>query len=165
MKTKLKISETAFKEYLISKYVDENGNKVSDRFLWGAEDFFEYTGMYGINKYTNKKQMVSTGTISYWKKKLQLKEEDIYRYHTSVTNRIKISFEEWSRKNNKGYSRQKTNTRDSIKRKLILYTGLPDKYKHMSLDEVCRLATNLWKNLGFDEKEEMRKFYRSDVDG
>ena len=161
MNKKLKISEKDFKSYLLSNYVDEDGNKVSDRILWSTEEFFDYTGMYSINKYTGEKQMVSTGTISYWKDKLDVKEEEIYKYNTTVTNRIKVDFEEWSRKNNKGYTKEKSiSSNDTIKRKLIKYVGLPKKYEYMSLDDVSRLALSMWKNLGFNAEEEMKKFYK-----
>lgn len=159
MKNKLKISEHDFKNYLLNHYVDEEGNKVSDRVLWSTQEFFDYTGMYAVNKFTNERQICSTGTISYWKKKLELKEEDIYDYHKNITKKITCSFEEWSRKNNKGYTRESTYNRDVIKRKLIKYANLPKKYSDMSLDEISNLALKLWETLGINANDEMRKFY------
>ena len=92
MKNKLKISEHDFKNYLLNHYVDEEGNKVSDRVLWSTQEFFDYTGMYAVNKFTEERQICSTGTISYWKKKLELKEEDIYDYHKNITKKNSACF-------------------------------------------------------------------------
>lgn len=161
-KSKLKISEYDFKNYLLDHYVDDEGNKISDRVIWSSEEFYDYTGMFSVNKFTKIRQPVSTGTISYWKNKLDLKEEDIFSFHQEVTKKIKdnISFEEWSRKNNKGYKKDKsTYNRDVIKNKLIKHVGLPNKYTHMSLDNVSNLALKIWSTLGLNAEEEMKKFY------
>lgn len=161
-KSKLLISETDFRKYLLNNYVDEEGNKISDRVLWSTKEFFDTTGMFTINKYTQDRQIVSMGTVSYWKKKLNLSEKDIYEFHKIITGRIKdISFEDWSRKYNKGYDKSiSTYNRESIKRKLIKYLQLPNKYDDMSLEGVSDLAINLWKSLGLDAEEEMRNFYK-----
>lgn len=162
IKNKLKISETQFKQYLLDHYIDEEGRKVSDRVVWGSEEFFDITGMYSVNKFTKERQMLSTGTISYWKSKLKVKEEDVYIYHKKVTKRITdVSFEEWSRKNNKGYTKDvSTYNRDTIKRKLIKYAGLPEKYHLKSLDELVLLVLKTWEALGLDAENEMTTFYK-----
>lgn len=164
-KSKLTLSDNDFRNYLLNNYVDEDGYKVSDRLVWSTEEFFDKTGMYTINKYTKTRQIVSMGTVSYWKKKLDLSEKDIYNFHKVITGRIKdISFEEWSRRYNKGYDKSiPTYNRESIKRKLIKYLQLPNKYNDMSLEEISDLAINLWKSLGLDAEEEMKDFYNKVV--
>lgn len=158
---KLKISETDFKAYLISNYVDEDGMKISDRKLWSSKDFFDYTGMYSVNKYTKKKAMVSTGTISYWKKKLNIKEKDIYEFHTKITRKINVSYEDWSRMYNKGYKKESSVlSGESIKLSLIKYMGLSQKYKYKTLEEIQAIVLNTWKLLGLNETEEMERFYK-----
>ena len=161
-KNKLKISEQDFRIYLLNHYVDENGAKVSDRVLWSTDEFFELTGMYSINKFTNKRTILSTGTISYWKKKLNLKEESVFLYHQNVTKKIPsdITYEEWSRKYNKGYKKEiQTFNRDVIKKKLIKYAGLPNKYDNLTLDELTAVAMKIWTTIGIDAYLEMQKFY------
>lgn len=154
---KLKLSEEEFKEYLLDKYVDEQGQKVSVRLLWGTEEFMNHTGMFKINKYTKKKERVSEGTISYYNKKLELTERDIFEYHRQITKRIPVTttFEEWSRKNNKGYTREELLNQDTIKRRMIKYFGLSESYIHFSHDKVRELCSRL---VG---KEEITKFYES----
>lgn len=166
MKNRLKISENDFKQYLLNHYIDDEGLKVSDRVVWGTEEFFEYTGMYSINKFTGDRKMVSTGTVSYWKEKLKVKEQDVYEYHKHVSKKIKndISFEEWSRKNNKGYNKDVTTyNRETIKRKLVKYAELPPKYQYKTLDELVTIVLKTWETLGLDAQEEMSKFYKHEV--
>lgn len=159
-KSKLKLSEREFKRYLLENYIDNNLNKVSDRELWSRKEFFEYTGMYSINKYTKEKQMLSAGVISYWKNKLKIKEKDVYNYHITVTGKlIGITYEEWSKLNNKGHTRIKTLTEDTIKRKLIKYVGLSDIYKQQTFGYVQESVYRFWKGLGLDAEQEMIKFY------
>lgn len=163
MKNKLKLSEFEFRSYLLESYIDENGNKVSDRELWGSEKFFEKTGLYKINKYTNKKCICSTGTISYWKSKLNLKEEDVFRYHKLFTKKIKddIEFEQWSKKNNRGHKRINTLTDDTIKRRMVKYFGLDDVYNHLTLEKAQSYLYELLSGLGTDAKVEISKFYET----
>lgn len=162
MKSKLKISELQFREYLLEHYINENLEKVSDRELWGREDFFDYTGMYGLNKYTGERKILSTGTISYWKSKLNIKEKDVYEYHKKITKKLKnISYEDWSKINNKGHARKSTFTENSIKNKLIKYVGLPKSYKNKTFMMVQEIVFRTWKSLGLDAEQEMYKFYTS----
>lgn len=158
---KLKINEIQFKQYLLDHYIDDKGMKVSDRVVWDNDNFFELTGMYTINKFTGDRQMLSTGTISYWKKKLNVKERDVYNYHVTYTKRIpkETTYSEWSRKNNKGYPKETTFNRETTKRKLIKFAGLPQKYNHKSLDELILLVLKTWETLGLDAEGEMKRFY------
>lgn len=136
---------------------------MSDRVVWGDDKFFNITGMYSKNKFTGDKQMLSTGTISYWKTKLEVKEENVYEYHKNITKRIpkSLSYEDWSRKNNKGYTKDvSTFNRDTIKRKLIKYAGLPEKYHLKSLDELVMLVLKTWETLGLNAEDEMKNFYK-----
>lgn len=165
-KSKLKITENEFKDYLLHHYVDENGAKISDRLLWSTEEFFDYTGMYAINKFTQKRTIVSTGTISYWKKKLNLNEENVYLFHKNITKKIdkNTTFEEWSRKFNKGYKKNiKTTNRETTKSKLIKYAGLPPKYSVKTLDEITMIAMKIWETVGVDPHSEMQRFYEEVV--
>ena len=159
MKSKLKITEKKFRDYLLQNYINENLEKVSDRDLWSREEFFDYTGMYSINKYTNERKMLSTGTISYWKQKLNIKEKDVYDYHRRNGRLKDISYSEWSKMNNKGHVRIKTLTDETIKRKLIKYVGLSDNYKFQTLKYVQESVYRLWKGLGLNADLEMKKFY------
>lgn len=158
---KLRLSDDEFKEYLLDKYVDEQGQKVSVRQLWKEEAFMEHTGMFKLNKYTNEKERVSEGTISYHNKRLGLTEKEIFDYHQQITKRIPIttSFEEWSRKNNKGYTREELINQDTVKRRMIKYFGLNENYIHYSHDKVRELCARL---VG---REEIAKFYESLKDG
>lgn len=160
---RLKISEKEFRDYLLNHYIDDDGLKVSDRVVWGTDEFFDYTGMYGLNKFTGDRQMVSMGTISYWKKKLDVKEESVYDYHINVTKKISkdISFEDWSRKNNKGYSKSpSTFDRETIKRKLVKYAELPAKYQYKTLDELVAIVLKTWETLELDATAEMSRFFK-----
>lgn len=150
------LSEDEFKVYLLDKYVDETGRKLSVRSIWNTEEFMEHTGMFKLNKYTGSRERVSEGTISYYNKKLNLTEADIFEYHQNITKRIQptVTFEEWSRKNNKGYTREQINNRETIKSKMIDYFKLSDTYVHYSHDKVRELADRL---LG---KEAVTKFYQ-----
>ncbi len=165
MKNKLRISELQFKQYLLDHYVDSEGRKVSDRIVWNNEEFFDYTGMFGINKYTGERKMLSTGTISYWKAKLDVREEDVFLYHQNVTKKIPkdIDYEEWSRKNNKGYEKVAAYNRETVKRRLIKYAGIPEKYRYKTLDELVLIVLKTWDTLGMDAENEMRKFYHNNV--
>lgn len=160
MKGKLKISEKQFRDYLLDKYLNDNLEKVSDRELWSSEDFFDYTGMYSINKYTGERKILSTGTISYWKSKLNIKEKDVYDYHKKVTKKLKdIPYSQWSKMNNKGHKRKRTLTENAIKIQLIKYVGLPEYYKLKTLSMVTEIVYRTWKSLGLDAEVEMKKFY------
>lgn len=142
---KLLLSEDEFKIYLLDKYVDDTGKKLSVRVIWNTEDFMEYTGMFKVNKYTGNRERVSEGTISYYNKKLNLTEADIFEYHQNITKRIQtnVTFEEWSRKNNKGYTREEINNRETIKSKMIKYFGLSETYQHYSHDKVREICDKL----------------------
>lgn len=160
---KLKLSDTEFKNYLLENYIDENGDKVSDRELWSRNDFFEKTGLFKINKFTNKKEICSTGTISYWKKKLLLKEQSVFEYHQLITKKISenTEFEVWSKKNNKGHNKITTLTEETVKRRMIKHFGLLDVYNHLTLNQVHNAIYELLHGLGKDAKEEIAKFYNS----
>ena len=163
MKSKLRITETEFRNYLLKNYIDPNTlEKVSDRDLWGREEFFDYTGMFGINRYSKERKIVSTGTISYWKTKLDVKEEDVYNFNFEILSKKYPTYEDWSRVNNKGYGRtKKTMAEDTIKRKLVAYMGFPNSYKNKPMSYVQDVAYETFRSLGVDPDEEMVLFYRS----
>lgn len=156
---KLKLTEDEFKEYLLGKYVDDLGQKVSIRQVWKSEEFMNYTGMFKVNKYTGEREICSEGTMSYYNKKLNLTEEYVFEYHQKITQKIPITmkFHEWSRKNNKGHSKEEILNQETIKRRMIKYFGLSETYQHFSPSKVRQLADRLFG------KEEMEKFYRGVV--
>lgn len=160
---KLKIDEGIFRELLLDKYVDKNGDKVSVRNVWGDKDFMLYTGMFKKNKYTNKLETVSEGTISYYNKKLDLTEKYLFEYH-KTTGRIKedVLFEDWSRKNNNGHKRDKLNLQNSIKNKMIKYFGLTEVFKQYTPHKVQTLCERL---VGFDEMKQFYERLDGDING
>lgn len=154
---KLRLSEDDFREYLLEKYVDGQGRKLSVRFVWSQKDFMKYTGMFKINPVTGEWDRVSEGTISYYNKLLGLSEREIFNYHQLYTKKIPetTTFDEWSRINNKGYSREELLNQDTIKRRMIKYFGLNEAYIHYSHDKVREICLRL---VG---KEELVVFYNS----
>lgn len=153
-KNKLKLTNSQFKEYLLDKYVDENGEKVSVREVWDNLEFKKHSGMYQINKYTKVKDIVSTGTISYWNKKLNLTEKEIYDFHFNITKRIKeTDYSIWSKQKNKGHIRKRCSNLRTIKNGMIRYFGFNERYKRLSYRAVEQLADKL---VGADE---VKKFY------
>ena len=93
---KLKMTHEQFRQYLLDHYLDENNWKIPERKLVCMPDFMEDTGLYKIDYKTKFKTPVSMGTMAYWKKILNLRDYDIYRYHRDVTKRITIDYEEWT---------------------------------------------------------------------
>lgn len=158
---KLKITEREFKIYLLENYIDENGNKISDRELWSKPSFFEYTGMYSIDKYTKEKKIISTGSISYWKSKLNLKEKDVFLYHKNVTKKIdkNVDYDKWSKLNNKGHKKINIYNENTIKRNLIKYVGLSNSYNKYSPKKIQEIVFRFWESMGLDATVEMNKFY------
>ncbi|MGL4425566.1 MAG: hypothetical protein ACRCZ0_07510 [Cetobacterium sp.] len=158
---KLILSEDEFREYLLDKYVDGFGQKLPIRQVWETDDFMNYTGMFKINKYTGKKERCSEGTMSYYNKKLGVTELDIFEYHQRITKRIPVTttFSEWSRKHNKGYTREEVLNQDTIKRRMIKHFDLSETYYHFSPNKVRELSERLFG------KEEMTKFYEVVVNG
>lgn len=156
---KLKLSDEAFKEYLLNLYVDENGEKVSCRKIWSSDDFFEYTGMFKVNKYTGKKERCSEGTISHYNKKLNLNEKDLFEYHQQITKRIPltVNFDEWSRKNNKGHTKEEILNQETIKRRMIKHFNLSETYNHFSPNKVRNLVERIFG------KNEVENFYKGVV--
>ena len=121
---------------------------------------FEYTGMFAINRYTKRRKKVSEGTISYWKKKLNLSEREIFIYHQNKTKRIdyKLSYSQWTRKLNMNQTLKKKKSETKLM-SLIKYAGLPKKYIGKSFDEVTMIAMNMWKSFGLNPEAELKKFY------
>lgn len=158
---KLKLTEETFKNYLINLYVDEFGEKVSCRKVWSTSDFFSYTGMFKINKYTGEKERCSEGTISHYNKKLNLSEEELFEYHQQITKRISLSveFKDWSRKNNKGYSKEEVLNQETLKRRMIKFFGLNETYQNFSPNKVKQLAERIFG------KSELEKFYKEVKNG
>lgn len=172
---KLKMSESEFREYLINNYVDEDGNKVSDRVLISSEKFIQDTGLYKIDKITGLIKPCSLGNISYWKSKLDLKEYDIYKHHKYVTGKIAsyVEYEDWSNKAIKGRKKNKTicvskrayeskNYNEKNERLLLIRVcGFPEHFENYTVEQVRQLALELWEDLGLDAREELLRVQES----
>jgi len=103
-------SEEEFKKYILKYHVNENGTKRPVRDIINLQEFMDNTGYFRINKYTKKQEPRSLGSITYWTgKKFQITEKDIFDYHQRETFKIQpeITFEEWTRKNNKNSSKKR----------------------------------------------------------
>lgn len=163
IKRKLKISCEELRNYLLEHYIDDEGEKISDRTLWGSEEFMEYTGLYKEDLFTDKKLPVSLGTVSYWKKKLNILEEDVFSYHQIITKRLDedLEYETWSKKYNKGHNKIQVLSQETIKKRLIKYAGLSKVFYNFSFDEVSKAINKVWEEMGLDSEIEMNKFYAS----
>jgi len=95
-KTKIRISMEEFYELLRDKLVDSNGLKLSVTELLNDEEFQTKVG--GIS---------SRGTISYYTKKFNLHEEELWAYHKFISKKIGInmSLSKFSRLKNRGYKK------------------------------------------------------------
>lgn len=166
MSRKLKMTQKQFKQYLLDRYVTNDGYKVSDRELWSDETFMNETGMFQYEKFTNKKCMVSLGTISYYKSKLSVKERDVYDYHFNYTKIVKIPFEKFTNKltsnliNNRGV-RKNILSQDQIKSKLIKYLNFPKHFQNYTYSFVRSMAYNIWEESGLDPIKSFSEFNKS----
>lgn len=134
--------------------------KKSVRDVWSSKDFMEYTGMFKINKYTGEKERCSEGTISYYNKEFELTEKALYDYHSKITKKIQnISFDDWSRKNNKGYHKKETITNTMIKQRALKYFNLDRRYEKLSPSKILTLIE---RTFGQDE---LVKFFKCSVQG
>lgn len=169
---KLKCSEKELREYLLDKYVDKMGYKVSDRRMMGDEVLMELTGWFRIDELTGKKLPSSPGTISYWKRKLGLLEYEVFIYHRDVTGRIKqdCDFLLWCNKLFKGKVKApereiKRKGKNSVavynqktEQKLIMdVCGFPNHFENYTPQRVRDLACELWIEMGLDPKEELER--------
>ncbi|MGL4209939.1 MAG: hypothetical protein ACRCRT_00170 [Cetobacterium somerae] len=155
-KTKLKITEDKFQKYLLENYIDNDGDKVSDRELWSSDKFMNITGIYRKDKYSDKKIMVSLGTVSYWKKKLNINEKSIFHYHRTITKRIKntVMYDEWSRMNNTGHQKKKVITDLSRRTDLIKILNLGAEFKSYSVDIIMEYMRDIWRVANKDIEKE-----------
>jgi hypothetical protein len=156
-RTRLKISEDEFLQYLLDNYVDGGGNKVSDRQLWGSEEFFKKTGLFKKDKYSSKMILVSMGTVSYWKKKLNIDEHSIYHYHATITKRIcETTFDEWSRKHNLGHKKKKIVTDLSRRSDLVKILNLSSDFRVYTVDMIIKYMRDIWRLANKDVDYETR---------
>lgn len=155
-RARLKISESDFQMYLLENYIDSAGDKVSDRELWSSDEFIEKTGLFKKDKFSTKKLMVSMGTVSYWKKKLEITEESIFHYHTVMSKRLKpnADFEKWSRKNNAGHSKKKQNDEKTRRANLVKILNLDSNFKKYSVDIIMNYMRDIWKLSNLDVEAE-----------
>lgn len=158
---KLKLSDEEFKFYLLDNYIDENGNKVSDRELWSTPEFMEKTGLFKIDRFSKRKLCCSTGTISYWKKKLSVREKDVFDYNQKITQKIlnKVEYEDWSKVNNKGRKKIEIETPERRKNRLLNILGLDSTFRNYSFEEIITLMEGLWDDMGMDKEKEKAEIY------
>lgn len=161
---KKKVTDKELKDILLARYIDNEGNKVSDRTVWGDLEFMKLTGMFKLNKYTNEKEAVSLGTVSYWKKKLGIKEYDIFEYGKDKgLIGEDVEFERWSNHSNKGKKRTRNEATifnpETVKLKLIQYYELSESYAMYDLEKIESSIVKLFDRMGLDGKEELKEFY------
>lgn len=164
---KLKMTHEQFRQYLLDHYLDEDNNKIPERKLVCTQEFMEDTGLYKIDYRTKFKTPISMGTMAYWKKILNLKDYDIYKYHRDVTKRIIIDYEEWTIskiRNKKPKKLKKGILKDTViytpeleKEKLIRECSFPKHFINYSLERLRKLAFELWEDMGLDPVKELAK--------
>lgn len=159
---KLKIGKKTLKKIILEMSVDSEGNKISDRKLWGSTEFMEATGLFRINKYTSDKEMVSLGTCTYWKKKLDLTAKSVFEYHQYVTGRIDalVLFKEWNLKTSVKSMESGVVSEKTKKNNLIRDFELKDKvYSTYTLKELESAIIELYNELGLDGVAELKEYY------
>lgn len=164
---KLKMTHEQFRQYLLDHYLDENNWKIPERKLVCMPEFMEDTGLYKIDYKTKFKTPVSMGTMAYWKKILNLRDYDIYKYHRDVTKRITIDYEEWT--NSRIRNKKPQKLKKGILKNLIVYTpelekeklikecSFPKHFINYSLERLRKLAFELWEDMGLDPVQELAK--------
>lgn len=167
---KLKMTTEQFKQYLLDHYLDEENNKISERRLINMSSFMDDTGMFKLDTRTGVKTPISMGTIAYWKKKLNLKDYDVYKYHRDVTKRITIGYEEWTKsskrlnKNKKmgrgGLSKILIYTPELEKEKLVKECSFPKHFINYTLERLRNLAYELWEDMGINPVEELTRIQK-----
>lgn len=126
-----KLTREQLRDYLIDIMVDEKGRKVSTRTIFNDVEFMKLSGFYRNNK-RGKMNPVSAGTMSYWIGELKITERHLYDYHTKVTNRINVTFENFTRKGN----------RNNVSTRLV------DFDKH-STSDLIKMYNRMSKEYGF----------------
>ena len=84
-----KISDEKFKDYVLNRLIDKNGNRMSIRELLVDEEFVQVTGY-------KPSPNLTTGTLTAKMKKLGITERALYDYHI-MSGRIPphVSFEDF----------------------------------------------------------------------
>lgn len=148
-KSILKISESEFVKCLLDKLVDDDGNKVSCRLVWSDPEFIKYTGMRHQSSDDTEIRAVSVGTLRYWQnvkkynipvlsekygKKFTLCEFTLFKYHKEVTGRIEaeISFSDFSREKNRGYSGKHRHDGEKLKTNTNILNDISRELGHIS---------------------------------
>ena len=163
---KLKITKLALKKLILKLSVDTDGRKVSDRVLWGSEEFMDKSGLFKENKYTKEIGHCSLGTISYYKKLLKLNAMDTFTHHQMVTGKIHplTTFGEWNLKTNVKSMDDNVVSDKAKKTKLIRDFDLKDGayYNTYTLAELENAIIELYNELGMDGVEELRLYYKGE---
>lgn len=167
---KLKMTREQFKQYLLDNYLDENNRKISERKLVSTHKFMNDTGLYKLDKITGIKTPVSMGTMAYWKKVLNLRDFDIYKYHRDVTKRITEDYENWRAINiiKNHNTKRKTGvlkglvvyTPELEKEKLLKECSFPKHFVNYKLERLRKLAFELWEDLGLNPNEELSRLQK-----
>lgn len=157
---KLKISHPTLRELLLDLYVDKDGNKVSDREIISNEKLMKVSGLY--SKLSNNKMVPSSvGLLSYYKRKLNLLEKDVYEYHREVTKRIgeDVTFREFSKKNNEGHKKKPVPTKNyDRKYNLIKYFELDSSMMGWDLDVIEKVIFDNLEELGINKLDALSEF-------
>lgn len=162
-KNKLKISKLALKKLILELSVDDDGNKISDRMLWGSKEFMEKTGLYKVNDFTSEHEGCSLGTVSYYKKLLGVNAEKVFEHHMWITGKIDplMLFEDWNLKSNVKSIESGVISEKTKKNNIIRDFGLTDKvYSTYTLRELENAIIELYNELGLDGKKELKNYYR-----
>lgn len=167
---KLKMSREQFKQYLLDNYLDENNRKISERKLVNTPKFMNDTGLYKLDKVTGIRTPVSMGTMAYWKKVLNLKDFDIYKYHRDVTKRITEDYENWRAINivRNLEAKRKTGalkglvvyTPELEKERLLQECSFPKHFVNYKLERLRKLAFELWEDMGLNPSEELARIQK-----
>ena len=150
-KSQLKITENQLRRYLLNNFIDENGNKKSVRDVFINNSFMEYSGLYDHNSLSLELQPVSLGTMTYWLKKLDLREPELFKYYKKK-GLIKegVEFKDWSRKCNRRGKISYTTQQSDFKFKFIDHFNLDTiECYGLSLDELKERAIYVYEVMGY----------------
>ena len=159
-KSQLKITENQLKRYLLNHFIDGNGNKVSVRDIFTSLDFMKYTGLYNHQSMSLELQPISLGTMTYWLKKLELREPELFKYYKKKgLIKEKVEFKDWSRKCNRRGKINYTTQQSDFKYRFIDHFNLDAVECYgLSLDELKEQAIELYETMGHSIGEFLEDF-------
>ena len=148
-KSKLKVSESELIKYMLDHLVDDKGDKISCRKVWSDIDFIKWSGMNHESSKEDEYKPLSVGSIRYhlnvkkynipvlsekYGKKFTLCEFTLFKYHKEVTGRIdpEISFSDFSREKNRGYSGKHRHDGEKLKTNTNILNDISRELGHIS---------------------------------